>query len=189
MLDASGQATVIGVGSAAMLVLSGGAWRAASFRGDMNRRWSRRVDFTIAALDEKTVSELEALRDDVNTLLPTARFNPSEAIVDPSPLARRAGLAAKLHRVRERMTSDFRWLLRLGPVLISALAIFDAAVAGATVFYSQIWHWHLLKLIALLGLALGAGGLLTAGAAYVFLQHRLSGAELMGDTGGQEGES
>ncbi len=56
-----------------LLAVGAGIFKAASLRADMNSKWSRRVSFAVAALDEKAISELEHLRDEIESMLPSGR--------------------------------------------------------------------------------------------------------------------
>jgi hypothetical protein len=183
-LDPGSQAAIIGVGAAVLLAVGAGIFRYAGFRGDMNQRWSGRVDYTVAALEEKTIRGLELLRGEINEILPEV-FDPKEAIADPAPLVGRAEMCAKAYRARDRMERDFAWLLKLDLVLLGGLIAFAIATAAVTVYYAELVHWTWLRLAGLSLLAVSTMALIAAGGEYVWLQRRLSGAEILGDTGGR----
>lgn len=89
-LSADDQAQIIGIGAVVLLGLCGGIWRTATLRGDQNARWASRVDLAVAALDEKTITQLELLREEVNKALPPPEeqpgFSPLAVIADLAPL-------------------------------------------------------------------------------------------------------
>lgn len=154
-LDPGSQAAIIGVGSAVLLAVGAGIWRAAAFRGDMNRRWSGRVDYTVAALEEKTIRGLELLRGEINEILPET-FEPTEAIADPTPLVKRAEMCAKAHRASVRMSRDFAWLLKLGMVLLGGLLAFGIATAAVTAYYAELIDWTWVRIAGLILLGVSA---------------------------------
>lgn len=177
-------ATVVGIGLAALIALSGALWKAASLRGDVNRNWSRRAGAATAALTDRAIDELQALRRETDWLL----GNPDEenplvlTTVDPMPLVRRAEAVANYSGARDRIEHNLERLLRVAPLLIPALIVLIASVAMLTLYYADIAHYRGVR-IAGLG-ALGLGGL-PSGALfgiYLLAQHRLSGAELLGES-------
>lgn len=180
------QAAIIGVGAAVLLAVGAGIFKASSLRGDMNGRWTRRVSFAVAALDEKAISELELLRDDVEDTLPgTPRYNPGQAIADPAPLSARAETAVSYYRARTRMKNDFVHLRRACPVLVGGLAAVELAAAGLTAYYAELLHRIWLRMAGLIVAGAGITVLILTVAAYVVLQHRLASAEILAGTGGR----
>jgi hypothetical protein len=188
-LDTGEQATIIGIGLAALVALGGGVWRAASIRGDVNARWARRVAFATAALDEKTIAELEGLRDDVDEVLPEGPFDPQQAITDPAPLTKRAERATELHRVRVRMEKCVKRLMFVGRMTVATLIVLILGVVGATLHYAELVTREPLEPIALIILGLGMALLIGVGIAYIVLQDQLaSGEDLAGTAGRVEEE-
>lgn len=184
-LDAGDQATIIGIGLASLVALGGGVWKAASLRGDVNARWARRVDFATAALDEKTIAELERLRDDVDEVLPEGPFDPSQAITDPAPLTKRAERATELHRVRVRMEKCVGRLMLVGRLTVAALIVLIVGAIAATLHYAELVHWGRLRTISLIFLAVGVAMLVAVGAAYIVLQDQLASGEDQAGTAGR----
>lgn len=178
------QAAIIGVGVAVLLGVGGGIFRASTLRGDINGRWSRRVSFAVAALDEKQISELELLRDDVEDILP-ARFDPAQAIADPAPLSARAATTVGYYRASTRMEGDFVRLRRVCPVLLAALAVLEVATALLTTYYAKLLDWSAVRVSGLLLAAVAVLIMVTTTGAYVALQHRLASAEILAGTGGR----
>jgi hypothetical protein len=188
-LDAGDQATIIGVGAAAMLVLIPGLVKAANFRGDMNKKWSSRIDLAAVALDEKTVVALRRLRDEISNALPDGNtpFRPEEAILDPSPLVGKVEQTSKYYRSRVRMQKYLNTLLRLGRVAAAALAILVVMVVLVTLYYSELWHVGAVRVIGLIGggIALAAG--VASGITYYICVEGLASSEILADTASQAG--
>lgn len=178
------QAAIIGVGGAVLLAVGAGTFRASSLRGDMNNKWVRRVSFAVVALDEKAISELELLRDDLKNILP-AEFDPGQAIADPAPLSQRAETTVKYYRARTQMQGDFVRLRQACPVLVGGLAAVEIAAAMLTLYYAELWHWTPLRIAGLVLGALGVAVLVLTVVTYAVLQHRLAGAEILAGTGGR----
>jgi hypothetical protein len=185
------EAAIIAVGVAVILAVSVGIFKAASFRGDMNSRWARRVGFAVAALGEKTIAELEQLRDAVDEALPSnlAGFDPSQAIADPAPLFKRADSVVKYYRARTGMEKDLVSLRRLGPVLVAALTGVDIATAALTVFFAELLEWEWIKPLGFALLIFSVLVLCLAGIVYIVLQDRLADGEILAGTGGRVQDS
>lgn len=181
------QAGVIAIGVGALCVLAPAIFKAANLRGDSNNKWSSRVDLAAVALDEKTVVELRELRDETDTVLPPADapFDPSQAIVDPSPLSERVERTAKYYRARVRMQRDLHRVCRLGRVFVVSLTMIAIAAALLPAYYAELLDWGWMRWV---GVSLGAVGLLAlivGGVVYVVCVDRLSGAEMLADTAAQ----
>lgn len=186
-LSTGDEAQIIGVGAAALLVLSGAIYKMASFRGDMDSKWSGRVKFATAALDEKTIAELEGLRDDVEEILPAGGggFNPAQVLADPAPLSKRAEKTVKFYKARTRMQGDFEKLRALGPVFVGSLATLQFQAVLLTLYFSEILRWSWFKPVGLILLVAGLLALFVSGAALVFLHQRLANEQILAGTGGQ----
>lgn len=185
-LHTGDEAAIIGLGVGVILTVGAGIFKASTLRGDINSRWTRRVSFAIVALDEKTISELEQLRDDVDDVLPGGHgFAPAQAIANPAPLSARAETTVKYYRARTRMERDFHLLRRLCPSLVVALAAVELAALILTLFYAELVTWGWLRPCGLILLAGAAAALVVATCVYVVLQHRLASAEILAGTGGQ----
>jgi hypothetical protein len=183
-------ATVVGIGLGALIALGGALWKAASLRGDVNRSWSRRVDAATAALTDRAIDELQALRRETDRLLgdPDEASPPVLATVDPTPLVRRAEAVASYADTRDRLDSHLRRLLRVAPLLVPSLVVLIMSVVLLTLYFSDIAHFGGVRIAGLA--TLGVGGLPAVGlfGIYLHAQHRLSGAELMGESPPDEGE-
>lgn len=184
-LSAGDQAQIIGVGVAVLVACGAGIWRVATLRGDVNARWAARVDFAVAALDEKTIRKLQALRDDVDAALPEDAFDPGQAIADPAPLSRRAEEAVSLHKTRQHMQSAIAGLMKIGRAAIGGLTGIFMGAACATAHYAELWDWSPLQAVGVLLLGGSALFLLGVTATYIVLQDRLASAEALAGTAGQ----
>jgi len=185
-LSAGDEAGIIAVGAGVIVAAGAGIFKAASLQGDMNTKWSRRVDFAVAALHEKTIAELEQLRDDVDDILPAGHggFDPSQAIANPDPLFARAESTVSYYRARTMMEKDFMRLRGLCPTFVAALAGVVIAVAILTVFYLELLHWGWLRSCGLIVLGIAGAVLVLVTAGYVALHYRLARAEILAGTGG-----
>jgi hypothetical protein len=184
-LSAGNQAQVIGIGAFLLLGLGGGVWRTSTLRGDQNARWAARVDLAVAALDARTIRQLETLRADVDAALPKEEFDPAQAIADPAPLSQSAERAVDLHRASTHMRSALRRLLLVARLVVGGLAGLFVGVACTTLHYAELWNWSPLRIAGFA--VLGASGLLLLGtcAGYFVLQEQLAGAEQLAGTAGQ----
>lgn len=186
-LEPGDEAAIIAVGVAVVLAVTVGIFKAASLRGDMNSKWAGRVAFAAAALGEKTISELEHLRDAVDQALPATPdgFDPSQAIADPAPLFARADRTVKYYRAQARLEKDLGYLRGLGPVLVGALIGVDIAAAVLTVFFAELLKWTWIKPVGFVLLVAASLVLGIAGCVYIVLQHRLADGEILAGTGGR----
>jgi hypothetical protein len=184
-LSAGDQTQVIGIGAVLLLGVGGGIWRTATLRGDQNARWAARVALAVAALDEKTIQQLERLRADVDGVLPEGTFDPAQVIADPAPLSDCAERAVELHRMSRRMKNAHRYLLMTGRAVVVGLAGLFAGVACATIHYAELWTWSSLGVIGLFLIAISGAVLFATGATYVVLQDQLATAEQEAGTAGQ----
>lgn len=185
-LTSGDEAAIIAVGATLLAGAGAGIFKAASLRGDTNAKWNRRVEYAIAALDEKALAELEQLRDDVQDILPAGRgFDPSQAIANPAALSQRAERTVRFYRARTRMESDFERLCSICPTLVGALTLFLIAVCILTSFYADLLTWGWVEVCGLVVLAAAVGALVVTTALYVILQHRLASAEILAGTGGR----
>jgi hypothetical protein len=184
-LSAGDQAQIIGIGTLLLLGLGGGVWRTATVRGDQAARWTSRVDLAVAALDAKTIQQLERLRAEVDSVLPETEFSPSQVIADPAPLSQSAERAVELHRASRGMNAALRRLLITGRLIIGGLAGLFFGIACTTAHFAELWNWTPLRAIGLA--ADGVFGLVLIGTAvvYVLLQDRLASAEQLAGTAGQ----
>jgi len=183
------QATIIGVGAAVLLAVSGGVWRAASLRGDLNARWKKRVDFAMARIDELIGSELKVLRGEIDAFFPTPeRFDPVQVVADPALLSQRAAHVVKLYRIRQHLESDLAHSRSVGPAAILALTCLGLGAVSLTAFYGELVTGDFLREGGLALVILGALLLVVVTAVYAFFQHRLSTGEIEAGTDIRESE-
>jgi hypothetical protein len=151
----------------------------------MNARWASRVDLAIAALDAKTITQLEELRTAVDAALPKDEFSPAQLIADPAPLSGIAAGAVDLHKARNRMSTALARLLRLGRIAVGGLVGMLLGTACATAHFAELWGWSPLKLSGLILLCGSAVLLIGVTLAYVVLQDQLATGEALAGTAGQ----
>lgn len=176
-------ATVIGIGLAVLLALATALWKAAALRGDVNRTWSKRVDAATAALTNREIGELQALRRETDRLLgdPEDESPPILSTVDPAPLVRRAEAVARYAKTRETTERSLRLLLRVAPLLIPALLLITVGTTLVTLNYADLARFEGVCIAGLVLLSMGGLPAVALFGLYLLAQHRLSGAEIMGD--------
>jgi hypothetical protein len=161
---------VLGVAGVAAL------YRAATMRGDLSEQWSTRVEVAEAGLADRATTEALKLQDEIADLIGSEP--PRLATVDPAPLAHRAADFQKTLIIGNRLPMYFQWLLRLGPAAIGIAAAFLLALAAVFLDNAEIVMSELLRVGGIvLGIAAVVLGLILF-AAFIFLNQRLSGAEI-----------
>lgn len=165
----------------AVLAVSGltALWKAASLRGDLGKDWTPRVDTAEAGLAERATAEALIMQQEISEMIGSGAGQiPRLATVDPAPLAKRAGELQKTLRAGARIPNDFKWFLRLGPLMIIASVIFLVGLAAVFADSSAILKSTPMRAGGLiLGITALLAGLVLM-VAYVVLNQRLSGAEL-----------
>lgn len=154
-------------------------WRAASLRGDMRKEWATRVEDAEVGLADRAINELLEMQQEIATLVGSGPTSlPRLATVDPGGLVSHIRDFQKTMVAASRLKAYFRWLLRVGPVLIAAAILFLVGIAALFANNSELASSEVLRVgglvIGILGGSLGLMGLV----AWVFLHFRLSGAEL-----------
>lgn len=164
---------VLGVAGVAAL------FRAATMRGDLSERWTTRVEVAEAGLAERATNEALMLQDEIAGLIGAGSSSPPLlATVDPNPLAHRAADFQKTLIVGNRLPAYFRWLLRLGPAAIVIASFFILSLAAVFLNNSELIESGLLRVGGIvLGITAVFFGLLLF-AAFIFLNQKLSGAEI-----------
>lgn len=157
----------------------GALWKAASLRGDLGNDWTPRVDTAEAGLAERATGEALAMQREIAEMIGSGSGAlPRLATVDPTPLAERAGELQKTLVVGARVPNDFKWFLRLGPLMVTAAIAFLLGLAAVFADSSELLISTPLRIAGVIAgaasLALGLMLLL----AYVLLNQRLSGAEI-----------
>ena len=181
MTPAGDPASVVGVGLAVLLVLGTGMWKAASLRGDLNRTWSKRVDAATAALTDRAIDELRALRAETDRRLGDEDDPnpPLLAAADPAPLIVRAEAVARFNRTGQRLRSHLDRLLLIAPYIVPVLVIAALGTVALTLFYAEIIDRRWVRVVGLIASALGFVLLVLLFGTYLSAQHRLSGAEIL----------
>jgi hypothetical protein len=163
-----------------LLPALGAAWKAASWRGDIFRKWADRVDIAHAGLSERAKDELAALQGQLAEALGTgAQFTPAGVWANPDPLVAGATHCANLLRARDRLRGRFQRHRQLGLFLIPTLLAYGLGWLAATLYFTEAIHEFWTKL---LGFALGGLAAAAAGAIFVFYAYfeaKLTAAEEM----------
>lgn len=179
---------MIAVGATVLLGLGSAIFKTASLRGDMNLKWSRRVAFAVAALDEKALAELSNMQYDIMDMSgksPSTGFDPGQAIVDPAPLLSRAEQTVKFYRARQRMERDVKRLCDACPVMLVSLAGWLVADILTTLFFAEIWQPSWLEAICFVLISVFGLLLFVSGGVYVGMHYRLANAEMLARSAGQ----
>jgi hypothetical protein len=157
----------------------GALWKAATLRGDTREKWAPRVADAEAGMADRATTEAISMQREIAEVIGSSPGAlPRLATFDAAPLAKRAAEFQKTLTVGSRVPSDFRWLLRLGPLAILIAVAFLLGLAAVFVDNSELLTSAVLRVGGLIvGMtAVGLGVLLVAG--YVVLNQRLSGAEI-----------
>lgn len=177
-------ATVLGVGAAFLVAFGAALYKSATSRSDIHNRWTRRVNIAVSALHEKTLVQLQALRDRIDDELPredpddpSSSFDPEIINLDPGPLSKMAAEAARLQRDQVRMKQAFSGLKRLNYAWTTAFALLLVPSIGFSLYYAQIAEWPALWWLSLVTMIPGLLIALGAGVAHVVLHHRLAIAQ------------
>lgn len=170
----------IGVSVGLLLPAFPAMWKAAGLRADTNSRWRTRVDLTYAGLTERAIETLRELQAQANQLLGDLNtFDPALAVADPAPLAEKAARFNRMLKARHSLRIRFRGQLRLMTLAVYLVALYAAGIIFAGIYFDGLYdiNWLGDLGLALTALSLAAGGLLLA--AYTYIEHKLSGAEIM----------
>jgi hypothetical protein len=180
----------IGV-SATLAIFGGGALvKTAPLRGDIHDKWHTQIDLTFAALTEGAISTLRVLQVEADGLLGSVDdgapgstgtvFRPSDAIVDPAPLANLAARIQKLMLARKKLRARFARLLALCKFAPFVPVVYLVGVVlGAPYFIG----WVHVRALGFTGVWISATAAVaaTAGALwYAYLNYRLADANIMG---------
>jgi nitrate reductase gamma subunit len=154
-------------------------WRGASLRGDMRKEWSPRVEDAEVGLTDRATKELLEMQQEITDLMGSGPASlPRLATVDPGQLSKQIHNFQKTMAAASRLQSHFRWLLRVGPLLIIASLLFLVGIGALFANHSELASSEAMRLGGVI--AVTAGGVLgvVIAIAWVLLHFRLSGAEL-----------
>lgn len=157
----------------------GAVWKAASLRGDLGKDWTPRVETAEAGLADRATAEAVGIQAEITEMIGSGAGKlPRLATANPAPLARRAAELQKTLRIGALRIGDFQWLLRLGPLMTATAIAFLLGLACVFLDSSELLVSRPLRV---LGIVLAAASVLVGlilVAAYVWLNQRLSGAEI-----------
>ena len=167
-----------------------GLWKAGSLRGDTNEKWRDRVDLAIAALSERAVAQLRILRRSINDVLGPEfqgveeKFDPLTVVVDPSKFSEPVGKFQHCIQVRNKLRRRFRALLRLGTALIISTGLYLLGLITSTLYFGKFTKYTDNRWIGVTGsvlFLLGVLGMASVLVVYIYLQQRLSSAEILSE--------
>lgn len=178
MSDSSGLYSLV---VACFLPGAGGLFKAATLKTDLFNKWQGRADDMYAGLTQGAIRLLLTVQEETITLLggPGAAFQPNTFTADPGPLVARVSRFQAAMKARDRLQRRLRWLLRLGPWLVTLASVYLAGWLLASIYFVGLNHGTWLRDTGL-GLAGSAAvAALVAVATYVYLVGRLSSTEVL----------
>lgn len=176
------KATLIAAGAALWIPALISAWKAASMRADLNREWRQRVDLTLTGLSEKAAKvlvEVQGLIRDFVVEGGSVTFDPIRVVREPAELREPMRRFLRVLRVRDKTEARYRRLLWVGPGLLLAALLYVVGVALAVLDISETVDKPAMGRAGVWIAAIGALGLAAGFVFYAYLQHRLSGAEIL----------
>jgi hypothetical protein len=175
------QAAIVGVGVALWIPAILAAWKAASMRSDLNRDWHDRIDLAINGLSEKaarTLLEIQRLIRDF-VVEGSVTFDPIRVVREPSDLEEPMKRFLKILGIRDRTRGRYRRLLWMGPGLLVSAVVYAIGVLLAVADISELYDRPVLGRVGVAMGLVGGIGLLSGFSMYAYLQHKLSGAEIL----------
>ena len=193
---------ILGIAITLALALGGAIYKTSMLRGTVHREWSKRVDQSIAGLEELALRKLREIYRIIDPWLSSDRklseihrlteawfgqdsdssgreFWPDGPLPDPFSLSDLISGYSRALRFRNRIEKDIACLMRIGPMFVVMLSLGFAAVVlaaldGVGIVDSQV--------LALIGYIIGACsliGIVLALGSYVVLLHRLTSIEVL----------
>jgi len=141
---------IVALGAGFVVTTGGGIWKAASLRSDVFKEYQSRVALAQAALDERAAKELRELAIEVNRALGDLdRFDPHQALADPSTLQAHVNVVNRALTARRKLPRYFRAMLRCGP---SLLALLSLLMVGVLLAFSYFTGWKRDREVGYIGL-------------------------------------
>ena len=171
---------VLALGAGFVVTTGGALWKAANLRSDVFSNYHRRVALAQAGIDERASAALRRLADKVTeTLGDMERFQPEQALADPTELQTQIEDVARLLTARTHLPLYFRRMLKIGPVLMVLLAVLLISILVALTYFSG---WKRARGVGYAGVWGGVASvtLISLVTAYYFsLLHRFASAEIL----------
>lgn len=164
-------------GIAPLIALGAATWKAAGMRGSQHENWSTRVTILKTGLDEQAIQELESLRESIDELLGAEDDAPVAAIAEPAALLQSVRRFDRMMKTHKRVDSNFRWLLRLGNILVISLLLMIVGVVCGALTLSKLVEDSFLWVTSLFLLGVGLFAAIVCFFVYWTLQNKLSNAE------------
>lgn len=183
MSNASNQAAVAAVLVPLWLFALGVLWKSSHLRGDVGARWSSRVGLAVASLTERAANALLVLNDTIASRLGglSEPFDPWTLVTDPSELVEATSCFQTALKDRDRLRRWHGSQVRAAPYAIALSTMLVLVTALQSLYLlrtfgrasSAGFRWALITM----WIVLGVGGF-ALGARYIYLEQRISGAEL-----------
>jgi hypothetical protein len=158
----------------------GFSWKAANLKSDIVNNFNTRVAIAQAGLDERAASLLRLLARRVNQVLGDLnRFNPDEALSDPSELQGYVETVSKVLTARRKLPDYFARMLAVGPRLLVLFGTLDVSLLVA---FSYFTGFNRARTIGFVGMWTSIFASLIACALcihYFVTLHRFAGAEVL----------
>lgn len=164
---------------AIVLALGTGIWKAAELRGKLNDNWAARVSIIETGLSDLAVSKLRDLRARIDEVLGAEDDIATSAIAEPAELLKSVKMFQKLIRTRRSVKSSFKWLLRIGNLLVFSFIFLIVGVIGGVLILSNVFEVAYEMEICWISVGIGIAGLVLSFSVYWALQNKLSGAEIL----------
>ncbi len=165
-----------------MIAIGAAIYKTATLRSRISREWHRRVYTCSAGLDELAVTVLYELYHRIGDKLnldQTSDSWPGSPPLDPSSLQDLIAQYARALKFKSRMESDYTRLMRIGPTMILALSMLLLVTVLVSLDPIGV---QLPREVSVLVYGFGGVALLIVALSlfgYVFLQHRLTNAEIL----------
>lgn len=164
-------------GIAPLIALGAATWKAAGMRGSQHENWSARVTVLKTGLDEQAIQELESLRESIDELLGAEDDAPVAAIAEPAELLQSVRRFEKMMKTHRRVDANFKWLLRLGNILVVSMLLMIVGVICGALFLSKLVESSFLWITSLSLVGIGLLAVTACFFVYWTLQNKLSNAE------------
>ena len=170
--------TLAGIAITVLMGLGAAIYKASSMRGNIHREWSQRVDTTIAGLEELALTQLYAIRGELDQWAHRAEeYWPEGFLPNPFSLSSLVRRYEKSLRYRQRMEPDLKKLMAIGPAFLIALVMAFVAVVLMSVYHLDVAQLRTIQWLGYVLAAVAFTTLIIALIAYSTIQHRMTSAE------------
>lgn len=160
-----------------------GIFRFAKYRSQVYREWvPQRAPRIIAGLDELSIEIIHELHRIIRAdygYTSTGEFWPIGPPPNLSQFKHMINMYERAQTYKERIKSDIRLLMNLGKVLVSSLSLMAVAAVMVIIHYSMDWEGTATAVIGFASGALALLALILALVIHVYLNDRLTNAEVL----------